>query len=148
MSFWSVDLSKWGDLIRKWFPVARELAQHGATMFGDLHVKVESVGLPTSRDDLVSVPVTLVVSVKQEMLADLVQLKAVKVHGNLSAKLPVLSWPEVSTNAGSLHVYWPVGTRPLINIPAIDPLVANIDLHPDGTGEIEIQRGPDGTITY
>lgn len=148
MSLWSVDLSKWGDLIRQWFPMARELAKHHAALLGPVHVAVDSVGDPVSRDDLVSVPVTLTISAKHQDLADIVQLKAVRVHGNLSAKLPVWSWPDVKVGGESIVVSWPKGTRPLVNIPALDPVVASVTLGPDGIGSIEIQRGPDGAITY
>lgn len=148
MSFWSVDLSKWGELIRQWMPTARELATHGATFVGPVHVQVESVGTPLAHDGLVEIPISLTVSVKHQLLADLIRLDPVKLHGNLSAKLPVFSWPVVTSDGGAIRISWPEGTRPLVNIPALDPRVAAVTIEPDGYGTIEIQRGPDGTITY
>lgn len=148
MSLWSVDLSKWGELIRQWFPMVRELAKHGATLAGPVHVKIDSVGQPMSVDDLVIVPVTISLGIKNQMLADLVNLKPVRVHGNLSAKLPQFEWPVISVEDGAIVIGWPNGSRPLINIPALDPLVTSVSIRDDGTGAIEIQRGPDGTITY
>ncbi|CAB4177819.1 hypothetical protein UFOVP1004_11 [uncultured Caudovirales phage] len=148
MSLWTADLTKYGDMIRKWFPVAKDLAQYGAALFGDVRVRVDSVGQPLTRDDLVEIPVKLMVSVRDQKFAELVRCEPVRVHGNLSAKFPAFNWPEVSAKSGSIRVDWPEGSRAMVNVPAIDPLVASVTLHDDGTGVIEIQRGPDGAITY
>ena len=148
MSFWSVDLSRWGDTIRKWFPLARELAQRGSVLRGLVYAHVDEVGLPTTHHDLTCVQVTLSITVNHRELADLVRCEPVKMRGDLSAKLPVFKWPNLSSDGHSIRLEWPVGTRASINVPALSPLVSAVTIGPDGTGSIEIQRGPDGTITY
>lgn len=146
---WKADLTEYGELIRKWWSLAKSAINgRGSVTVGPANVSLVSVGNPEVRGDVTSVECQVIVSVRNDKLADLVSLKGIRVNDWAAMCIPKFEWPKVESHGDSITIKWPVGTRPRINIVGPDPTVETITINGDGTGTIGLSGGPDGAIHY
>ena len=146
---WKADLTAYGDFIRKWWTLAKSaVIGRGSVTLGDVNVSLVSVDYPQVHGKVTSVEMQVLVSVRNDKLADLVSLKGVRVNEWAAVCIPRFEWPYVESHGDSITVSWPEGTRPRVNIVGPDPTIEAVTINGDGTGTIGLAGGPDGAIHY
>ena len=146
---WKADLSSYGEIIRKWWWLAKSaVIGRGSVTLGPVNASMVSISKPEVHGDVTSVEVQVIVSVKNDKLADLVSLKGVRVNDWASMCISRFDWPEIKSHGDSITVTWKEGIRPRVNIVGPDPTVAAVTINGDGTGTIGLTGGPDGAIQY
>lgn len=148
---WSIDLSKYGETIRRWWDVAVQFTLgKGSATFGDVHVEIHDVGKPKVIDGGtdVTVDVCMSLTIRNETLVRIIEGHSVEINRLASVVLDRFEWPNIHATTGEIRVSFTEASCPRVEVFGPDPRVTGITLSRDGTGVVEVAGGPDGRITY